>query len=94
MTVYVTNAEFRRQKTALTRAINSQVNIKVLETCEKTLDEWSGKAWPDDWSRWLRALEDAWYAFHRSERWNDDQDINDGKISRRFCEALRRFQGW
>ena len=89
---YVTNAEFRRQKTALTRAINSRVPVQVLATVEKTLDEWSGKAWPDDWSRWLRALEDAHLAFLRSDSYNDDQDIGDGKISRRFSEALRRIR--
>ena len=85
---YVTNAEFRRQKTALTRAINSRVPVQVLATVEKTLDEWSGKAWPDDWSRWARALDDAYYSFVRSPQYDDDQDINDGRIARRFRTAF------
>jgi hypothetical protein len=58
---YITNEEFRRQKSALTRAINSGDPEKVLRTVEKTVkEEWAGNtAWPDDWSRWRNALEDA-----------------------------------
>lgn len=55
------NAEFRKQKAALTRAINSGERDKVLLACTKALREWNqpGRAWPDDWSRWQRALDDA-----------------------------------
>lgn len=62
---YVSNADYRRQKTQLTRAINSGDPRRVLRTVERTINEWSGKAWPDDWSRWRIALEDAsWKARH------------------------------
>ena len=91
MTVYVTNAEYRRQKTALTRAINSRVPVQVLKTCEKTLGEWNGKAWPDAWSRWARAVEDAFHAFVQSDAGADDRDLNDEKITRRFRECIRSF---
>jgi hypothetical protein len=66
---YITKADFRRQKTALTKAINSKDPFRVLETVEKTLGEWQGKCWPDDWARWSVALWDAWYQYERSAEW-------------------------
>lgn len=59
---YISNADYRRQKAALTRAVNSGDPRRVLATVEKTLGEWRGKAWPDDWNRWRIALEDAAYS--------------------------------
>lgn len=56
---YISNEEYRKQKAALTRAINSGDPLKVLAACEKVVNDWSTKVWPDDWSRWRRALEDA-----------------------------------
>lgn len=56
---YITNDEYRRQKTALTRAINSGDPKRVLATCERTAEEWASTVWPDDWSRWPNALRDA-----------------------------------
>jgi len=56
---YISNEEYRQQKAALTRAINSGDPRKVLATVEKTLKAWERTVWPDDWSRWRRALEDA-----------------------------------
>jgi len=54
------NAAFRKQKSALTRAINSKDPDKVLATCRKAVDEWSTwPYWPDDWARWQRALDDT-----------------------------------
>ena len=61
MTEYVTRREFTTQKARLTRAKNSGP-LAVLVAVEKTLDEWQGKAWPDDWHRWRAALDDAFYA--------------------------------
>ena len=60
---YISNADYRRQKAALTRAVNSKDVVKILDAIEKTLDEWEGKAWPDDWHRWRRALDDVFYAY-------------------------------
>ena len=55
------NAVVRRQRTALTRAINSGDSAKVVLACRKAVQEWdeSGMMWPDDWSRWQRALDDS-----------------------------------
>lgn len=57
------NAAGRRQKAALTRAIHSGNAEKVVLACRDVVREWSQPpfdgAWPDDWSRWQRALDDA-----------------------------------
>jgi hypothetical protein len=57
------NEAFRKQKSALTRAINSGDPDKVVLACRKAVREWGeppfSGAWPDDWSRWQRALDDA-----------------------------------
>lgn len=59
------NKEFRRQKAALTRAINSGDRDKVLIACTNAVREWNqpGRAWPDNWSRWQRALDDVFPMF-------------------------------
>lgn len=73
MTNYITKAQYTRQKAALTRAINlakaakdkgetwQQSSAIVEAAVRKTVHEWIEKrqAWPDDWTRWQRALEDA-----------------------------------
>lgn len=57
------NKKFRQQKAALTRAVNSGDPDKVIEACQKAVREWAQApfhgAWPDDWSRWQRALSDV-----------------------------------
>lgn len=55
------NKMIKRQRAALTRAINSKDPVKVVKACKAAVDEWNrpGMAWPDDWSRWQRALHDA-----------------------------------
>lgn len=59
------NAQYRKQKAALTRAKNSKDPIKVLDTVRRTLGEWDdrdgpfGGSFPDAWSDWRIAAEDA-----------------------------------
>jgi hypothetical protein len=57
------NRVFAKQKARLTRAINSKDPERVLLACRDTVREWSeppfNGAWPDDWARWQRALDDA-----------------------------------
>jgi hypothetical protein len=57
----ITNKQYSQQKAALTRAINSGRPMAVLEACRKAKQQWdaAGGAWPDDWSRWQRALDDS-----------------------------------
>ena len=51
----------RRQKAALTRAINSGDPQKVIDAVRAAVEEWEqpDSLWPDDWARWQRALADA-----------------------------------
>lgn len=54
------NAALRKQKSALTRAINSGDPDKVEAACRKAVAEWNTwPYWPDDWARWQRALDDG-----------------------------------
>lgn len=76
MTNYLSAAQFRAQKSALTRAINSGDAQKVEAAVIKAVTEWNdgGYAWPDDWNRWQRALDD-------SRPWNAPQiDITDIRL--------------
>jgi hypothetical protein len=55
------NLMVKRQRAALTRALNSGDAGKVVVACRQAVQEWSrpGAMWPDDWSRWQRALDDT-----------------------------------
>jgi len=69
------NKQFKRQKAALTRAVNTGDPNKVVEACEKAVKEWNADfpcagSWPDDWSRWQRALDDVFPVF-RAPRLED-----------------------
>ena len=52
-------------KAALTRAVNSGDRDKVILACARAVKEWDEiGAWPDNWSTWQRALDDAFPVFH------------------------------
>jgi hypothetical protein len=55
-----------RQRAALTRAINTGDRDKVIVAVQKAVREWNqpGVTWPDDWSRWQRAVDDV-LPFHQ-----------------------------
>lgn len=55
------NKMVRRQRAALTRAVNSGDLDRLVHTVRAAVIEWNqpGAMWPDDWSRWQRALDDA-----------------------------------
>lgn len=49
-----------KHKAALTRAVKAGDLEKVKTACAKAVKEWDEiGAWPDDWARWQRALDDA-----------------------------------
>lgn len=49
-----------RQKAALTRAIKTGDPERIAAVCREAVTEWNAIGfWPDDWSRWQRALNDA-----------------------------------
>ena len=58
----MTGRSYSAQKAALTRALNREDAIlrrtAVENECRRVKSEW-GEAWPDDWSRWQRALDDV-----------------------------------
>ena len=56
---YLSKQEYRRLKSALTRAINSGDQLKVVKACREAREVFNGKAWPDDWNRWANAHQDA-----------------------------------
>jgi hypothetical protein len=56
------NPMVRRQRAALGRAVRSGDVDQVVLACRDAVAEWdqaAGAMWPDDWSRWQRALDDA-----------------------------------
>ncbi len=59
---------YAQQKAGLTRAVNSGDAQKVETEVARAVDEWGSpawraahgtNAWPDDWHRWQRALDDS-----------------------------------
>jgi hypothetical protein len=61
---------FSQQKAGLTRAVKTGDRDRVIAETQRTLREWDSPewaarygvrpgAWPDDWSRWNRALADV-----------------------------------
>lgn len=59
---------YSAQKAALTRAVKSGDAVKIERAVRKARAEW-GDAWPDDWSRWMRAADDA--GLHELASWLD-----------------------
>ncbi len=55
------DAMVRRQRARLTRATRSGDTNAVVLACRDAVAEWNrpGSMWPDDWSRWQIALDDA-----------------------------------
>lgn len=55
------NRMVRRQRAALTRAIKTGDPGPVVLAARDAVREWNqpGAMWPDDWSRWQRAVDDA-----------------------------------
>ena len=59
------NAIRPKQQAALTRAVKTKDPEKIAGVCKKAVEAWREcGAWPDDWSRWQRALNDS-LPFHR-----------------------------
>jgi hypothetical protein len=60
------NKMVRRQRAALTRAVNSGDPERVVIVCRDAVREWNqpGCMWPDEWARWQRALDDV-LPFHQ-----------------------------
>lgn len=55
----LTQAEYKTLKSNLTRAINSTNNDRIIKTCNEAMTIFEAKGYPDSWSNWERAKEDA-----------------------------------
>lgn len=56
---------FPVQKRALTLALKSGDCQQLVSHCRAVVAEWNEiGAWPDDWARWQRALDDTFPVFH------------------------------
>lgn len=66
---------FPQQKAALTRAVKTGDPGKVALACVAAIRVWNEiGAWPDDWARWQRALDDVL-------PYNKHIDLNDLDVS-------------
>ena len=66
----LTQAEYKTLKSNLTRAINSKNNDRIIKTCNEAERIFDAKGYPDSWSNWERAKEDAEAAKRREAgRW-------------------------
>ena len=55
-----------KQKAALTRAVKTGDAEKVARVCKEAVSQWNEiGAWPDDWSRFQRALDDVMPYYQR-----------------------------
>ena len=64
VTRYMTRAEYTGYKSRLTRVINRYMAadpLEVVRYVDSVFAKWNalGMAYPDDWSRWQRARDDA-----------------------------------
>jgi hypothetical protein len=55
----LTQREYVSLKSRLTKAINSKKYQNIVSECDRALAIFFEKGYPDDWSRWERAKEDA-----------------------------------
>lgn len=55
-------ATYRRLKSNLTRAVNSKRLDRIESACAEAFETFEREGYPDDWSRWQRARDDAQFA--------------------------------
>jgi hypothetical protein len=60
------NSMQRRHRAALTRAKNSGDQQKIIDACDKAFADFERYGWPDSWSEWQRAKDDAQFALRRA----------------------------
>lgn len=61
----LTQQEFVRLKTKLTRAINSKDHQRICRTVDAAMAIFAEKGYPDAWHRWEAAKRDAEWAIRR-----------------------------
>lgn len=55
----LTQKEYKRLKTRLTKAVNSKDDDKIIKECNYALNIFNEKGYPDSWANWTRAKDDA-----------------------------------
>lgn len=50
---------YAQQKAALTRIVKTKNPEKLISECKRVITEWNQTYWPDDWTKWQRALDDV-----------------------------------
>ena len=68
MAYTLTQAEFVRLKSRLTRVVNSKDNDKIIAECNRANAIFEEKGFPDNWSDWQRAKDDAEFAKGRTTK--------------------------
>jgi len=61
----LTKGEYRGAKSRLTRAQKTNNPETILKVAKKCLALFEEKGYPDDWSNWQRAADDASFAMQR-----------------------------
>lgn len=58
---YLTKQQYANAKRALTRIVNQGDQKAIIDHVDSVFEAWDdgGYAWPDDWTRWQRARDDA-----------------------------------
>lgn len=59
MAYTLSQSEFVKLKSKLTRAVNSKDNDKIIQVCSEANAIFCAKGFPDCWSNWERAKDDA-----------------------------------
>jgi hypothetical protein len=62
----LTQKEFVQLKTQLTKAIKSGNHARIIEVCDTAFAIFEQKGYPDNWSNWQRAKDDALFARQRA----------------------------
>lgn len=59
MSYELSQKELTTLRRRLTAAVNSKDQQKIVSTCDAAMRVFEQKGFPDDWSRWERAKQDA-----------------------------------
>lgn len=69
MAYTLTQKEFVNLKSRLTRVVNGKDNDKIIAEVDRALAIFEEKGYPDSWSNWERAKDDATFAKQRVATW-------------------------
>lgn len=84
------NRELPKLRAALTRAKTKRDPLKILSAVEDAVEAFTRIGWPDQWATWRVALDDAYWAYRRTDAYFDDQDEG-GAIGQRFERCMSAF---